>query len=108
MVNLFIFVLVAYGISNILIYGSIFEWWRRLISKLGTGDTSLYKLFTCMMCLPTWVGFGLSYVLQSHGIDTPMTIYGVDNYYVAIFFDGMLASGGVYAFNVLVEHFEGE
>jgi len=108
MVNLFIFVLVAYGISNILIYGSIFQGWRTLLSKLGTGDKSLYKLFTCMMCLPTWVGFGLSYLLQSQGVDTPMTTYGVENLHLSIFLDGVLTSGAVYAFNVLVEHFEGE
>lgn len=108
MVNLFIFVLVAYGISNILVYGSIFEWFRRLLAKLGTGDTSLYKLFTCMMCLPTWVGFGLSFVLQSQGVSTPMTTYGIENMFLAMFLDGVLASGAVYAFNVLVEHFEGE
>lgn len=105
--NLIIFVLVAYGISNILVYGSIFEWWRELLAKFGTGGSSLYKLFTCMLCLPTWVGFVLSYVLQMQGINTPMTSYGLDNGYLAIFLDGVLASGAVYAFNVLVEHFEG-
>ena len=50
--------------SMIVVYGSIFESFRNLLSKLGTGDKSLYKLFTCMMCMPTWVGFGLSYLLD--------------------------------------------
>lgn len=108
MTNLSIFILVAYGISNILIYGSLFEGFRQNLKKLGTGDKSLYKLFTCMICLPTWVGFLLSAVLQFYGVDTPMTTYGVDTPLLAIFLDGVLASGGVYAFNVLVEHLEGE
>jgi hypothetical protein len=108
MMNLLIFIVVTYGISNILIYGSIFQWWRDLLSKLGTGDKSLYKLFTCMMCLPTWVGFILSYLLQSQGVETPLTVYGVENLYLAVFLDGILASGGVYAFNTLVEYLEGE
>ena len=68
---------------------------------------SLYKLFTCMMCMPTWVGFGLSYLLQSQGVDTPLTMYGIENLYLVMFLDGVLASGGVYTLNVLVEHFEG-
>lgn len=108
MVNLIMFILVSYGISNILVYGSIFEGFRNFLSKLGTGNTSLYKLFTCMMCLPTWVGFGLSYLLQLQDVGTPMTVYGIDNLYLSIFLDGVLASGAVYAFNVLVEYFEGE
>lgn len=108
MLNLIIFILVAYGISNILVYGSIFEWFRNLLAKLGTGDTSLYKLFTCMMCLPTWVGFGLSYLLHTQGVDTPMATFGVEHLYLKVFLDGVLTSGGVYAFNTLVEYLEGE
>ena len=107
MIKLFIFILTCYGVSNILVYGSIFESFRNFLSRFGTGDKSLHKLFSCMMCMPTWVGFGLSYVLQSQGIDTPISMYGVENLYLTIFLDGVLASGGVYAFNVLVEHFEG-
>tara|TARA_B100000927_G_scaffold244457_1_gene206789 strand:+ start:2602 stop:2775 length:174 start_codon:yes stop_codon:yes gene_type:complete len=56
--------------------------------------------------MPTWVGFGLSYLLQMQGMDTPFTIYGLENLYLIVFLDGVLASGGVYAFNVIVEHFE--
>lgn len=106
MVGLFVFVLVSYGISNILVYSSIFEGLRGKIALLGTGPTSLHKLFSCMMCMPTWVGFILSAVLQYVGVDTPLITYGVDNVWVAIFLDGMLASGAVYAFNALVEYFE--
>jgi len=59
-----------------------------------------------MMCMPTWIGFILSAVLQLVGAPTPFTEYGVENFALAIFLDGVLASGAVYAFNVLVEHFE--
>ena len=61
-----------------------------------------------MMCLPTWMGFILSYLLQSQGVETPLTVYGVENLFLAVFLDGILASGGVYAFNTLVEYLEGE
>ena len=108
MTNLFIFILVSYGISNILVYSSVFQGLRDNLAKLGTGPKSLHKLFSCMMCMPTWVGFMLSAVLQLVGAPTPFTEYGVENFALAVFLDGVLASGAVYAFNVLVEYLEGE
>lgn len=108
MTNLIIFVLVSYGISNILVYSSIFEGLRDNLMKLGTGPKSLYKLFSCMMCMPTWIGFILSTVLQLTGAPTPFTTYGVESLLLSVFLDGVLASGSVYAFNSLVEFFEGE
>ena len=108
MTNLLIFILASYGVSNILVYSSVFQGLRDNLEKLGTGPKSLHKLFSCMMCMPTWVGFIFSAVLQLNGWSTPFTEYGVDSLGWTIFFDGVLASGFVYAFNVLVEHFEGE
>lgn len=102
------FTLLCYGLSNVLVYGSIFEGLRNNLKRLGEGPKSLHKLFSCMMCMPTWVGFIISTILQLNGWPTPFTEYGVDSLGWAIFFDGLLASGAVYAFNVLVEHFEGE
>lgn len=104
---LLIFILVCYGISNILVYGSIFEGWRKFLAKMGTGDYSLYKLFTCMMCLPTWIGFLVSFVMMYTGGTTPVAKYlSLDDPLLIMFLDGVLASGGVYAFNVLVEKLE--
>lgn len=108
MTNLIIFILASYGISNILVYSSIFEGLRTNLAKLGTGPKSLYKLFNCMMCMPTWIGFMLSAGLQLSGAPTPFSTYGVDNFVLTIFLDGVLASGSVYTFNVLVEYLEGE
>lgn len=107
MINLFIFILLAYGISNILIYGSIFEGLRESLKKLGTGDKSLYKLFTCMICLPTWIGFIISTIFHLYEVATPVSGLGINSPALAIFLDGCLASGGAYVLNVLVEHFEG-
>ena len=106
MINLLIFILACYGTSNILAFGSIFEWWRNLLSKLGTGPLSLHKLFTCMMCLPTWVGFLFSVILQDRGFETPF--YSVDGIWLGVFLDGILASGSVYAINALVDRLERE
>lgn len=106
MTNLFIFILASYGISNILVYSSIFEGFRNNLKRLGTGPKSLHKLFSCMMCMPTWVGFILSTVLQLYGVNTPFTTYGVESFGLAIFLDGVLSSGAVYALNVLIEYLE--
>jgi hypothetical protein len=54
-----------------------------------------------MMCTSTWVGFFMGAFVHS-----PFTeLIGV-NPYVGVFFDGMLASGGVWAINAVVEWFE--
>ena len=45
-----IFILVCYGACNNMIYGSIFEGFRKFLSNFGTSGYSLHKLFTCFMC----------------------------------------------------------
>jgi hypothetical protein len=53
------------------------------------------------MCTSTWVGFFMSLVLFSP------TNYCFDaNVVSSIFFDGMLASGSVWAVNAIIEWFE--
>jgi hypothetical protein len=44
---------------NNMIYGSIFQGFRNLLAKLGTGGYSIHKLFSCFMCLGTWMGLSL-------------------------------------------------
>jgi hypothetical protein len=104
-----IWLLAAYGMSNILVYGSIFQGMRDTLSLWVDNQyvpfRGLFKfmsdLLSCMMCTSTWVGFFISYVAYS-----PWTeIIGL-NEYASIFFDGMLASGFVWAFNGIVEWFE--
>ena len=92
-----IWILAAYGMSQILVFGSIFDTTRDWIKKHSTffGD-----LISCMMCTATWVGFFFS--LTFYSPTTPMVIYPYTN----IFFDGMLASGSVWAINAIVEWFE--
>ena len=52
--ELLIWLLAAYGMSQILVYGSIFDTPREWITKKSKffGD-----LLGCMMCTSTWVGF---------------------------------------------------
>jgi len=92
-----IWILTAYGMSNILVFGSIFETQRNWIKRHSKffGD-----LISCMMCTSTWVGFFLSFVFYSPTIT--MNLIPYTNW----FFDGMLASGSVWAINAIVEWFE--
>ena len=109
MTQLFLWVLLAYGMSNILVYGSIFSGPRDLINKWAdTGYTPFHGLWVflsdmlkCMMCAPTWVGFFFGIFLYSPVHE----ILGI-NSWVSWFFDGMLASGSVWAINSIIEWFE--
>lgn len=91
-----------------MIYGSIFEGWRIFLSKFGTGSYSLYKLFTCFMCLGTWFGFAVSLLMNHYGFldKTPLGSIGVDDVYLATFFNGLLSGGGVWLVNTFQEMME--
>jgi len=102
-------ILAAYGMSQILVYGSIFDDLRLSIHKWGENPLSLFRgvgsflsgLISCMMCTSTWVGFFMSMVVFS-----PFNFYMDVHPIIATFFDGMLASGAVWATNAIVEWFE--
>jgi len=104
-----IWLLAAYGMSNILVYGSIFQGLRNWFREMGNSNipviNGVFKFISdlvgCMMCTSTWVGFFMSFA----GYSPWHEIIGL-NQYVSIFFDGMLASGFVWAFNGMVEWFE--
>lgn len=103
-----IFILICYGACNNLIYGSLFEGWRNLLSKFGTGGYSLYKLFTCFMCLGTWMGFAVSAILIYFNYQnlTPMGSIGITNLPLLIFLNGLVATAGVWLTHTLQETLE--
>jgi hypothetical protein len=103
-----IFILICYGACNNLIYGSIFEGWRKFLTKFGTGGYSFHKLFTCFMCLGTWIGFAISAIMSYFGYSnlTPIGSIGVENIYLIVFLNGLLASGGVWLIHTVQEAFE--
>lgn len=102
--NLLIFILLGYGITNILVFGSIFEFWRTFWDK--NNPNFFGKLFSCPMCLSTWVGFILSFLFSMLNVYTPMASYGLDIMPLNIFLDGCLMSGGVWILHTLQEYFE--
>ena len=106
--ELITWILAAYGMSNILVYGSIFEGVRNSIHSMANTNifliTPLFKflsgLIVCMMCTSTWVGFFMSLFFS------PTTWFWGVHPGLGVFFDGMLASGSVWAINAIVEWFE--
>jgi hypothetical protein len=107
--NLVIWAIVAYGMTNILVYGSIFNGLRRKIHKWGNNEYSflyglgafLSGLISCVLCTSTWVGFFLSLAYFSPNTE----LIGL-NKFLSVFFDGMLSAGFVWAINAIIEWFE--
>ena len=97
MEKIILWMVLAYGMSTIIVYGHIFDKPRNwVISKSSFwGD-----FFTCMLCIPTWVGFFLSFALGG------LTNAYFETGYFTFFFDGMFTAGSVWAINSLVEFFE--
>lgn len=109
MIQLLIFMLVAYGMTTILVYGSIFNGLRQSIHNWGNSDYMAFnglgnfisELIKCILCTSTWVGFFLSLTFFS-----PIHNFIGLNEYVSVFFDGMLSAGSVWAINAIIEWFE--
>jgi hypothetical protein len=98
MILLFFWTFIAYGITSIIVWGSIFENFRNWVIKQSKffGD-----LIQCTLCTSTWVGFFMSLFLGS------ISSYFFDNYLIVnIFLDGMYTAGSVWALNSIIEFFE--
>jgi hypothetical protein len=101
---IFTWIILAYGLSQILVYGSIFDTQRQWIhawAELSPILKFVSGLISCMMCTSTWVGF--AYGL---GFWSPTNQLFEVTPYLSWFLDGMLASGGVWITNSIVEWFE--
>lgn len=107
--NLLMWAFVAYGMTTILVYGSIFNGLRNGIHKWGNNKSAPFNFFgkflsgliSCMLCTGTWVGFFLSLAYFSPNVE-----YVGLNKILSVFFDGMLSAGFVWAINGVIEWFE--
>lgn len=107
--DILIWFVLAYGFTNIMVWGSIFAGLRNKIAELG--DNILFPFFpifkfisgilSCMMCCSTWVGFFLGLFIYSPTHEH----FGLTSE-ISWFFDGLLASGAVWAINAIVEWYE--
>ena len=98
MSNLLIFSFMSYGMTSILVWGSIFDATRDFIKK---HSKFFGALISCVLCTSTWVGFFLSVCLG--GVTTK---FFNTNYFLGVFFDGMFSAGAVWAINSIIEYFE--
>lgn len=103
-----LFILICYGACNNLIYGSLFEGFRNSLKTFGTGGYSIYKLFTCFMCLGTWMGFAMTLILNyfGHLAVTPFGAIGITELYLVVFLNGLVSAAGVWLTHTLQEMLE--
>lgn len=98
MALLIFWALMGYGMTSILVWGSIFEkqrdWIRRHSKFFG-------DLISCVLCTGTWVGFFLSITLG--GLATRLLDV---NWFVSVFYDGIYTAGSVWMINAIIEFFE--
>ena len=86
--SLLYFTLCAFGLTQIIVYGSIFDSVRPKEGKLG-------ELFSCPMCMGFWVGVIL-WALNSY-----TGLFSFDNSFVTGVLLGCLSSGTSYILNML-------
>jgi len=93
--DLIYFILTAYGLTQILIFGSIFNNIRPSRNWMcGFG-----KLFHCPMCMGFWVGIFL------FGINKYTELFTYDYNIANAFILGCLASGSSYLLSVLINDY---
>lgn len=110
--KLLIFLLVAYGFCNIVVFGSIFKKFRDFWATFSPNFWGM--LFTCMICLPTWVGFLGSALVwsptESYGIVTEglnvFNLFTIPKGFISAFLDGCLTSGAVWLIHSFQEAIE--
>jgi len=86
--DLLYFVLTAFGLTQILVYGSIFDPIRPSNGKLG-------ELFRCSMCLGFWVGAFL------FGINGYTELFTFEYTFTNLFILGWLSSGTSYILSMI-------
>ena len=108
MTALILWMILAYGTANVVVYGKIFSGFRQSIFDIGNTTLPMSGVFRfisemiqCIMCFGVWRGFFLGIAVYSPVHE----ILGV-NPYVSWFFDGLLSSGAAWAINAIIEWFE--
>lgn len=102
--KILLFILLSYGITNIAVFGSIFQSWREF--WFAKSPKVFGKLFTCPMCFSFYVGAALSYTFHTLGLSTPFLEYGVNNLYLLLFLDACFTSGCIWLIHTIQEAFE--
>ena len=100
MLKLLAYVIFAYGIVNMILFArgpfGVFERWRNFAHRVSDG---FGELFTCPMCLSTWVGLIFSAIniwLAPTVAFTPFNmVFGVGNYILLVLIMDMGFTSGI-------------
>lgn len=109
MAHLFLWIIMSYGLMNIMVYGSIFQGLRDYFREWGEDERAPYRnvgtfisgILKCPMCFSTWGGFFLGMFVYS-----PTYEFLYVSPIISWFFDGIFSSGAVWAINSIIEWFE--
>ena len=109
MTALFLWMMLAYGTANVVVYGSIFSGLRNFFKMYGESkvlpfsgvSAFISNMIQCVMCFGVWLGFFLGLFVYS-----PVHEILGFTHYLSWIFDGMLASGSAWAINAVIEWFE--
>ena len=110
--TLLIYFLLAYGVCNIIIFANgPFHIFTKMHDYFKENYPMLEEMFSCFICLPTWVGFFMStvnLVLFPTVPFTPMNMVLLDKalWPVILFFDGIVTSGACWLIHSLQEMME--
>jgi hypothetical protein len=104
--ELIIFILIAYGITNVVVNSTLFLPIRILI--VNNLPKFFGNIINCTMCFGTWCGFALSSILWMNQLSavTPSGLLGITIPVLGIFLDGCLASGCVWVIDTIQEWFK--
>tara|TARA_R110002072_G_scaffold156730_1_gene307248 strand:- start:301 stop:630 length:330 start_codon:yes stop_codon:yes gene_type:complete len=91
MISLSYFILAAYGMTQLIVYASIFDKIRPSKEWLG----GFGELFNCPMCMGFWVGVFLC------GINGYTELFSYEHSVVNYFILGCLSSGTSYVLNMV-------
>ena len=89
------FILAAYGMTFMLVHGSIFNWIRPPCKAWG----GLGKLFHCCLCMGFWVGVFL------WGVSPYTELFNFDYTFVNAFICGCISAGTSYLLSMIVDDF---
>ena len=107
-----IYILVCYGMANMIVYANgPFHIFRKLHSYLDREYPMLGEMISCMICLPTWIGFlmsAINIIFFTYSAFTPMNsvIFDKNLWPIIVFLDGMLTSGACWLIHTLQEMME--
>lgn len=93
--KIFLWVLCAYGLTQIIVESSAFNSIKRFIKD--TWFHFLYELTSCVLCTSVWVGFLFGAFFYS----PVQTEFQLSNFWISIFLDGMLSSAVVWFLHLL-------